>query len=183
MIVKVLFPFTQYPVPYNYTSNLELRKGDLVVVRYNGSEKVGVIYFLESESNERINGKIIRKADTIDRYDFWQEFERLLLKQHVYITDEAFEVYQTTYGNQNIDRELAQRKLTRNLLLSHKSNLVYITGSRMISLQYGAMRLYYRDGMIHKITNKHTAPKGWTKDKFTYDYLGEVLRIDGELVG
>lgn len=187
MIVKVFFPFEKSPYVKTVQTDIDINnlcRGDLVVINQDNREKTGVITYLKNiPEPDLIKAKLIRKADELDQYEFWSRLEDRLLANPVKITDSVYEEYKLTRDNGDISREQAERKLTRNLLLAHKPNRVYIE-NRIIRLQYGAMRLYYRHGMIHKLENKFQAPHDWTKDKFAYEYFGKLLRIEeGELVG
>src|SRR5690606_26113961 len=98
-------------------------------VNQEGREKTGIITYIkdiEDENPINIKAKVIRRADKLDRYDFWSRLEDKLVRNPVKITDSVYEMYKLTRGNSNISREQAEKKLTRNVLLAHKSNRVYI---------------------------------------------------------
>ncbi|MCM3387223.1 hypothetical protein M3649_03640 [Ureibacillus chungkukjangi] len=180
MFVRVFFPFSNSNAAYDYVSENELRKGEIVVVNENDQEKIGIVYFLENKLPcfDKIKGVVIRKANSIDVFDFWREFEKALLDKGVGLSYKAYNSYMMTNGNFNTPLEIAEKKLTRNLLLCYKSNRVYITHDKCMSLQYGAMRIYYKNGVIHKIEN-HTNCRSWKKNEIGYTYYSKLLGIEG----
>jgi len=181
MYVKVFFPFGDSNETNNYESKIELHKGEVVVVNEEDREKIGVVYFLENRTprNNKVKDIVKRKADSLDVFDFWREFEKLLLDKGIELTEKALKSYQLTSGNFDTPLDIAKKKLTRNLILSHKTNRVYITDDKCISLQYGALRMYYRNGAIHKIENHKRHPREWKKNEVSYTYFSKLLGIDG----
>lgn len=181
MFVRVFFPFSGTNACYDYISKSEIRKGEIVVVNENDQQKIGITYFIEKDlpAFDKIKGVVIRKADSIDLFDFWREFEKVLLDKGVELSYKAYNSYMMTNGNFNTPLEIAKKKLTRNLLLAHKPNRVYITHDKCMSLQYGAMRIYYRNGKIFKIENHMKAPRNWKKNEVSYTYYSKLLGIEG----
>lgn len=181
MFIKVVFPYKNINKEEVYISNEAVSKGEILVVKENNKEKLGLVYgvFEEIPNIDKINGIVVRKADVIDKFDFWRLFEKKLLRDGVKLTCKAFESYKMTNGNFETPLEIAEKKMARNLLLSYKPNRVYITNNKMIGLQYGAMRLYYRNGAVHKIENHTKYPKVWKKNPVSYTYFSKLLGIEG----
>lgn len=181
MFVKVIFPFSKSSTASDFSSSIVLKKGDIVVVKQNNKEKIGVVSFIENRIPpfDKLKGIVIRKADSLDRFDFWREFEKVLLKEGVNMTFDAYQQYQLTKGNFNTPLDVAKKKLTRNLLLAHKPDRLFITNDESIILQYGALRMYYRKGNIHNIKNRTKFSSNWIKNEIGYTYYSKLLGIEG----
>ena len=181
MFVKVLFPFSNSTATPHNVSDIDLKKGEVIVVREDDRVRIGIVYFIEKRipDFDKIKGVVIRKAGDIDLIDFWREFEELLIDNGLGLTESALNSYHLTNGNFGLDIEIVEKKLIRNLLLSHKTNRLFVTNDRMIVLQYGGLKMFYRNGVIHKILNRQRVPYGWKKCQTSYTYYSELLGIEG----
>lgn len=96
------------------------------------------------------------------------------------LTDKAYEQYKTTVkGNQNISKDQARKKLTRNVLLADEIELDRkdrLLGKKRF--RYGNMTIHLQFGYIVHIENvKGKFIRGWIKDFKKYDYLTKELGI------
>jgi hypothetical protein len=100
------------------------------------------------------------------------------------MTDEAFEAYRTQVnGNENITRDQAERKLTRNVMLGMpvppRNFLEAWVGNRKYI--YGNLHIIVkRDCITHLFNHKGKNEKcydGWFKDHKKYEMLTKQLEI------
>jgi hypothetical protein len=97
------------------------------------------------------------------------------------LKNSAYEQYrQTVKGNETITYEQAQKKLTRNVLLSVRKKSLSNTLKLQQEYIYGYMRIIVRFGIIVEIENKikDTIPR-WSKDKEKYIKISKELGING----
>jgi hypothetical protein len=95
---------------------------------------------------------------------------------------ELYEYYKTCVrDNENITRDQAARKLTRNVLLAKevppRNTLEQLIGNKMY--HYGSLHIVVRRGKIVHINNHQgkKAHDGWVKDEQLYQELTKKLEI------
>jgi hypothetical protein len=93
---------------------------------------------------------------------------------------ELYEYYKTCVrDNENITRDQAARKLTRNVLLAKevppRNTLEKLKGNKMY--QYGFLHIVVRRGRIVHLNNKGRLDEEWVKDEQRYQELTKKLEI------
>jgi hypothetical protein len=88
-----------------------------------------------------------------------------------------FEYYvKNVAGNDEITRDQAQKKMTRNMHLAAKSNSDKFTHQKYM---YGNLHFIINDrGVITWMRNKCYSPEGWKVDKIKYVKLSKELGIE-----
>lgn len=181
MKVKAILPLNNRTTEkYCFESEVEVNRGDIIVVQYRGKETYAVVNDTENiHSNHAPVGKVDRKVSELDKVFFWLDFEKKLLNSKIKLGKEAYKQYIQTRGNADTPTEVAELKMKRNLLLAHRPNSLYITNNGLIGLNYGSMQLLYGNDTIYYIKNKCKIPKGWTKPETAYTYFSKLLGIEG----
>lgn len=91
------------------------------------------------------------------------------------LTNRAYNHYcNATRGNSETSYELAQRKLTRNILLSMKLDI----GKKKIVYIYGQLHIFTKGNTITWIENIPCQHDWFYKDMNEYERLNEVLGIN-----
>ena len=181
MNYRVILPLTKHAQATRYfESDSEFPRGQIVVVDFNGSEEYGIILSRTSPRKEPCN-KVLRAVNQLDKVLFWIDYENKLLKKGLILTNYAYNTYKTTKNNQDISKDLAEKKILRNLLLAHKPDRVFLTGKsgKLISFQYGFMRIVCSVGVVYEVHNNCKLPFVWKKDMDKYNYFSKVLGVEG----
>jgi hypothetical protein len=99
------------------------------------------------------------------------------------IDDEILNYYRIcTKNNENISKDQASRKLTRNVLLgmpvAPRNELDRLKGNRMVF--YGNLHIVTRNNKVIHLSNHHKSIHygGWFKDEAKYIELTKKLGID-----
>jgi hypothetical protein len=88
------------------------------------------------------------------------------------LSHKAFIAYQRETKNKNCSKLIAQRKLTRNIMLSIKAK----EESGIILYRYGNLNIYVEDNTIVRL-GKGTFSKGFKKSKNEYKRLNKLLYL------
>lgn len=181
MKVKAILPLNNRTTEkYCFESEVDVKRGDIVVVQYRGKETYGIVSSTENiHSIHSTVGKIERKVSELDKVFFWLDFEKKLLNSKIKLGKEAYNQYTQTRGNADTTIDIAELKMKRNLLLAHKPSEVFITRNGLIGLNYGSMQLLYGNDKIYYVKNKCKIPKGWIKPQTAYTYFSKLLGIEG----
>lgn len=93
------------------------------------------------------------------------------------LSNKAYRQYcKVTKGNSDISYDLARRKLTRNILLSLKTD---IDKNKKLYI-YGYLHIFVRKNKIVWVKNIKSLKSDWFyKDKKEYERLNEILGING----
>lgn len=90
------------------------------------------------------------------------------------LNDKALNAYRNNVkGNAELDYDVIQRKMTRNMLLAET---LYKSETKAI-YQYGSMRFEVKNGVVKWLTNNHKF-SGWKLDKKEYVRLSNELGIE-----
>lgn len=111
--------------------------------------------------------EIIKKADTYEIEQYWQQVEENLIKSKLGITKNALHSYRTGFkGNTTISKNDAIKKLTRNILLSTENRQKGINRHGAFTFYYGFQIIRVKDGIIIGVSNAKRAiafKKDWNK--------------------
>jgi hypothetical protein len=88
------------------------------------------------------------------------------------LSHKAFISYQRETKNKNCSKQIAQRKLTRNIMLSIKAK----EESGIILYRYGNLNIYVEDNTIVRL-EKGTYFKGFKKSRDDYRRLNKLLYL------
>ncbi len=185
MFAKVIFPLVDTSensrnVKFYETKVKGLWRGNVVVLYENGELKYGIFIGYLHQKSHAVEGSLIRKGDKLDREVFWTRLRKNLLDSPLKLKDDTYEKYKLiVYGNENITKEQAELKLTRNAILSYKDR-IRVTSNKNIILKYGALEITIdKYNTIVNLRNQQYDGTVFKKDYFDYNWLSKLLGIEG----
>lgn len=165
--------------PFYFKTDITgLRAGDIVVVLSRGKRQLAT-FLCYSKKDYTAKSKIERKALGSEVREFWNKVEENLKNKPLTMSDELFEYYRTHFkGNLNTTKEEAEKKLTRNVILTSVTNSKSINNKRLHTFFYGTQMIVVKNNEIVNIkaVNKNSKIK-FFKNKEKYKQLNDHFEL------
>jgi len=179
--VQVLHKLNGSHKIYSFLSDKKVRNGRKVVCDSTLGEVHGFVLSTRELSDvDNISSKVISVLPN-NSFNIHKYIRKMARKQRLTISDNALTMYANTVrGNDNIDPELALKKLTRNIVLAAKAG-----GNRYrstIDFRYGALNITVEVESLEivAVSNKKRIKDDWVKDVELYNILNEEFGIPKE---
>lgn len=165
---------------YFFNTEIEsLKRGDLVLVDSNGEETyANFLGYVKGKCEIVPTKAVIRKLSKSETMDYWRTVELKLVSRPLKMTDEVYKNYiREVSQNRHTTRNLAELKMTRNLILAAKKKR-FINKNNEMSFEYGRLHFKMKNGLIVAIKNYQETPLNYKKNLRHYYYLNDVMGIN-----
>jgi hypothetical protein len=166
--------------PFYFNTDIKgLRVGDIVVVWSRGKRQLGT-FLGYSDKEYNAKSKIERKALGSEVRDFWNKVEENLKEKPLTLSNSLFKYYKTHFkGNLNTRKEEAEKKLTRNVILTSITHSKSINNKKLHTFFYGTQMIVVKNNEIVNIkaVNKNSKIK-FFKNKEKYKQLNEHFELN-----
>lgn len=163
------------------TSNPKLKRGDIIVVDSQGEHQLANFVGYNRKTDYKPTKDVINKLSSDQIKQYWNKVEERILQEPLKLAEQAYTYYCNTFlNNGGTSYEDAQKKLTRNIILSNefgkgKPKMV----KRCHVFHYGSMEIRVRGNEITHI-KKNAPVKVFKKNNRKYYYLNEHFGLVGK---